>query len=393
MTLTVPTTADIRANLIAQFEAQLGQTVPLLPKSFIAVASAVIAAVYIILYKYTSFVSLQQFVATATINDTTFNGQTISPLKEWGRLIGVGDPIPAVAAVLEIDIVSTTTGTLPAGTQFLRQDTGVVYLLNAAVALVVGTVQGEITAVSDQAGGNGAGAQGNLQVSDTVSFVTPVTGVEPTATVALVVTSGVDAETEESYRQRIIDRFQKRPQGGAYADYEAWGEEPVEISNIYPYTSTNPGQVDVYAESSTEVDGIPTQAQLDLVAASIELDDAGLATRRPANALVNVFPITRTIFDVEIVNLIVDNLAEVQADLSEALTQYFLDREPFIFGISIPPSTNIITQSGVGGVVEDIVTAAAGIFSDVIVKQATITITQYSLGEGEKAKLGTLSYT
>src|SRR5690606_29393047 len=104
------------------------------------------------------------------------------------------------------------------------------------------------------------------------------------------------------YRGRLIRRLQRRPQGGAYADYQAWGEEVPGILNVYPYPSATPGEVDVYVEATVESsrgpDGIPTPAQLAAVEASTEFDEAGLASRRPVNAAVNVYPITRQSFDV-----------------------------------------------------------------------------------------------
>ena len=208
--------------------------------------------------------------------------------------------------------------------------------------------------------------------------------------------TGADGESTEAYRQRIIDRFQKRPQGGAYADYEQWGEEPAGILNVYPYTSECPGQVDLYVEateaSSGSPDGIPTSAQLQEVLDSVELDDEGLASRRPANALVNAFPITRLSFDVQVTGLIVNDLAEVQANIETALTEYFRAREPFIPGLSVPPRKDRITQSGVAGLVEDVVTANNGIFTGASLSSSSVGITAYTLGAGEKAKLGSVAF-
>ena len=90
MSLQTPTTAEISANIIAQLETTLNQTIPLLPKSFLRVLSKTLGAVFILLYKYGGFIFLQQFVATASIKETIINGVTVKPLVEWGRLIGIG---------------------------------------------------------------------------------------------------------------------------------------------------------------------------------------------------------------------------------------------------------------------------------------------------------------
>ena len=398
MSLTTPTTKEIDDNIIAQLEASLNQTIPLLPKSFLRVLSKVLAGVFVLLYKYGGFMFLQVFVRTAAIAETTVNGAQLSPLIEWGRLIGVGDPTAATNAELLIVItVDNQTGTLPAGSQLVGEVNGVTYITLGPVLLNAATVQATVRAVSDQAGGQGEGAIGNLDPGAVLSFANPLANVARSATVVSQSVTGANAEDTEVYRQRIIDRFQKRPQGGAYADYEIWGEEVAGVVNIYPYTSANPGEVDVYAEatvaSSGDPDGIPTQAQLDAVAASIELDENGLASRRPANAFANVLPITRTGFDVTIAGIQqVDNLSQVQADITAGLTEYFLAAEPFIPGLSIPPRKDSITSTAVGAIAEDVVSAAGGIFSTATLEKSTIIISIYVLGEGEKAKLDSVSF-
>lgn len=398
---TTPTTKEISDNLIAQLESTLNQTIPLLPKSFLRVLSKALAAVFVLLYKYGGFIFLQMFVATASIKYTTINGKLVSPLIEWGRLIGVGDPVPATQAELNINItVENQVGSLAAGTQLINSSNGVTYITKTEVLLDAATVPAVIQAVSDQVDGGGAGAIGNLQQGDIVSFANPLANVASDAIVDSQAVTGANAESTEAYRQRIVDRFQKRPQGGAYADYEQWGEEVPGIVNVYVYTSSDPGEVDNYVEatveSSGDPDGIPTGAQLQAVLDSINKDDNGLASRRPANALANVFPITRTGFDTVVSGLTVDNPASVQTDITAAILQFFLDAEPFIDGLTIPPRKDIITRSNLIGLVSGIVSAANGTFDTVTFDLDTAvpsgSLVQYILQEGEKAKSSGTSY-
>ena len=397
MSLSTPTTSEINDNIIAQLEASLNQTIPLLPKSFMRVLTRVLAGVFVILYKYGGFMFLQMFVQTASAKETIVNGKTIIPLVEWGRLIGVGDPVAATSAELLIDItVEIQTGQLLSGTQLVGSDNGVTYITLGSVLLNAPIVQATVLAVSDQLGGGGVGVIGNLEPGAILTFANPLANVARNAVVDSQVVTGADGESTEAYRQRVIDRWQKRLQGGALSDYEAWGEETAGIINVYPYTSDCPGQVDCYCEatvaSSGDPDGIPTTAQLQAVLYSINLDDNGLASRRPSNALANTFPIVRIAFDVRITGLIVDNLAQVQTDLTNTLTEYFLDREPFIDGLSVLPRKDRISNTAVGGIVDDIVNAAGGVFSAAIVSQASINIVVYSLGIGEKSKIDTVIF-
>ena len=90
--------------------------------------------------------------------------------------------------------------------------------------------------------------------------------------------------------------------------------------------------------------------------------------------------------------IVVDNLAQVQTDITAGIVEYFLGKEPFIVGLSVNPRKDTITNSAVAGLVEDIVTAAGGFFTSVVVSQNSIIIDLYFLGIGEKAKSGTVTY-
>lgn len=391
MSLTTPTTKDISDNIITQLQASLSQTIPLLPKSFNRVLAKALAAVYVILYKYGGFIFLQMFVSTASAQVTDINGKKLTPIIEWGRLIGVGDPTPAVNAELSVEItVENQVGSLPSGSQAISSKNGVTYITTADVLLNAATVTATVRAVRDQAGGDGAGALGNLDPGEIITFANPLANVAPDLEVLSTVTTGADGEVVgTAYRQRVIDRFKKRPQGGAYADYQQWGEETPGVINVYPYTGA-PGEVDVYSEvaASIDPDGIPNGATLLAVKENIEFNSSGQATRRPANAWVNSYPITRQEFDVEVSGLVSVNLAQLQADITSALEEYFLAREPFIDGLSILPKTNTITKTAIIGLIDGIVSLDGGSFTTATFELSSGggPIATYTLADGEKAK-------
>ena len=387
MSISTLTTKEINDLIISQLESSLATTIPLLPKSFLRVIAKVIAATITMLYKYGSFMFLQLFVRQSSYSSTVINGQSITPLIEWGRLLIGEDPTPATNAELIIDItVINQVGVLSVGSQLIGPGNGVTYLTLSDVALSAATVQVNIQAVSDEQGGSGAGIIGNLDNGAELTFANPLANISNTATVASTVTQGSDMETEEAYRDRVVDRFQKEPQGGAYADYEAWAEETPGIINAYPYSGDCPGQVDVYLEATTassgSADGIPTQAQLDTALDDyINVDSAGLASRRPANALANTYPISRRGFAVQVVGMAdVDSVASAQTDISDALTDFFLQREPYIPGLSIPPRLDRVTVATVSGIVDDVVSSRGGIFQSVgVTTEDTIALSNSSV--------------
>lgn len=395
MATQTPTTQELSETILGQLEASLEQTAPLLPKAFLRVLAKVLAATYIVLYKYIGFIALQQLVKFASGKETIINGKTVIPLVEWGRLIGLGDPFPAVAAELDVLVtVTNETGTLPSGSQLLGEVNGVTYLTIGAVLLDAPIVTVGVRASEDPNGSGGAGEIGNLEPGDVLNFANPLPNVARAAEVDVLTVVGVDGEDIEDYRVRVIDRFQRRPMGGAYSDYAIWAEGVPGVANAFPYTG-DPGEVDVFVEATTGTDGIPTQALLDAVFDAIELDENGLASRRPANAFVNVLPIIRTGFDVTVVGLTADNLPQIQDDITEAQEKYFLSAEPFIVGLNVPPRLDRLAEVEVSGIVNDIVKAAGGRFQSAsfTLNGQTIPFTFYSLGIGEKAKLVDISFT
>lgn len=398
MSLATPTTQDVSDDIVAYLEASLSQTIPLLPKAFTRVLAKVLSGQVVLLYKYGGFTFLQLFVQHASFDETTVLGKTLRPLVELGRLFGVGDPVAATRAELVIDItVDLQEGQIDAGQQLIRPDTQVIYLVQSAVLLNAPTVQATITAYSDPDGGGGAGAIGNLDVADEVEFANKPANVARVATVASVSVTAEDAETVDEYRARVLTRVQSPPQGGAYADYRDWGISVAGINHVYPYTSDTPGEVDVYVEateaSSGSSDGIPTGAQLDAVEAAIDLDVAGVPSRRPANAAPNVYPITRTAFDVIVTGLDVDDEATVQTEITTGLDEYLRDREPYIVGLSVLPRKDRISEAEIGGIVAGIVAAAGGTAATVSLLLNGVNLNIYTLGAGEKAKLGTPTYS
>lgn len=394
------TTKEISDNIINQLQAALNQSIPLLPKSFNRVLSKAIAAVLVTLFKYADWIGLQQLVASASGQETTILGKKVTPLVFWGELIGAGRPTEATRAEIVVTVtVLNQTGELPTGQQLVGKSNGVTYLSTTSTALDAPTVQIVARAVSDQSGGGGRGTVGNLVDGAAVSFANPIDNVQRDAVVASQAVTGADAEPTEVYRQRVVDRFQKRPQGGAYADYQQWAEGVPGIINAYPYTG-DPGQVDVYAEatpaSSGSADGIPTNAQLEAVLNAINFDDDGLAKRRNASAWPNVYPITRTGFDVDVSGITgVDDLAATRAEVAAAVREYFLQAAPYIPGLSVPPRRDRLTSTRLSAIVEDIVTARGGFFTSArfTVSGTAANLQAYALAEGEKTKASTVGFS
>jgi uncharacterized phage protein gp47/JayE len=397
MALSTPTTESLADNLIAQLEASLSQTIPLFPKAFTRVLAKACAGVVSVLYRYAGRSYLDQYIRYASFEETTVLGVTLRPLVEIARQIGCSDSIDAVQAEHVVDItVLTQVGSLAAQTQLLRRETGVVYLTVAAVPLIASTVQATVIASSDESGGDGGGSIGNLEPGDELQLVNAPATVDSIATVDSTSVEGVDAETEDAYRQRVLDYSQAQPQGGAYADYRVWGSTVPGVANIYPYTG-DPGVMDVYVEATEayEPDGIPDAPLLALVDAAIQLDDAGLASNRPANAAVQTLAITRTEVDVVVNGLTVPTGADeaaIQQLIEDGVDDYLRSREPFIVGLSVLPRQDVVTQGAIAGAAVEIASAEGATVATVEVSVGGVDFTVRVLADGEKLKLGTITF-
>lgn len=391
MSLAVPTTQDVSDTIVAQLEASLAQTIPFLPKTFCRVLAKVLAGVVVILYKYAGFTFLQLFVAHASFQPTTVNGQTVVPLVLWGRLIGVGDPGKATRAELSLSLaVTSITGKILAGQQFLNSATQITYQAITETVITSSPVFFTVRATYDQNDTGGAGAAGNMTAGDTLQVANGPPNAVSTALVVAQTVTGANAESADAYRAKIIRRFQQRPQGGAFADYRLWAEEVPGIVHAYPYRGA-PGVVDVYIEadetSSGSADGIPTGAQLAAVLANINLDQAGVATRRPVSAAPNVLPISRTGVDITISGLSVSDMDTVKDEIQAGADEHLRSREPFIVGLSVLPRLDRVTIAALGGIIDGIVAAAGGTITAVSFSVSGIQQTAITLGPGEKAKL------
>lgn len=372
--MTTPTLQDIANNILADLESEFGTSIPIFAKSVWRIFSYILAGVFIILYKYSGDQYKQRFVQTA--NETY--------LEILGELVGIVRT-PSQAWSGQAQAIATGSGTIPAGTQLRNVATGVVYRLSIPATIASTTTMTLLALTS--------GDVSDINIGDELKFVSPIGGVSQTAIVLAITTQGADKENLEVYRQRVLDRYRKTPQGGALADYEQWTEEGPNVINAYPYSGTMPVHVDIYVEVDNQTDGIPTTPQLTNIYDNyIAVDpDIGLATRKPITDIVTMFQIERIEFDVEIITLDPDT-ATIRDEIESALETYFLRKAPYIQGLTITKDDNI-TNSEVTSVIQEIVSNNEATILNVITREGGTLVDVRGLGRGEKSKLGTVTYS
>jgi uncharacterized phage protein gp47/JayE len=393
------TAAQIKAIIVSQIETSMSTTVPILPKAFIRVIAKVLGGLFVLLYEHIGFMLLQMFVKTATNDPINVSGTIIRPLSEWGALVDINQDAGQAAELYVSISVLTQGGTLNSGTMLLNTSSGLTYIAIGDVSLDSATVYANVRATKN-------GIIGNLDDDSILNFVSPPPSIEKTAVVDSTVTVGVDQEDVEDYRSRILRRWAARPQGGAYADYWDWCMEVTGVKAAYPYSGWDHPDIEgsrsgcdiIFIESKTDEYGIPTLggALLTAVYDNIQMNESGLANRRPINAYLDltfIRPIIRYVVNVTIGELTVEDEATAKTAIEDGLSEFLLDREPYILGLMPPPRKDMVSLAEIGGTAARIAASYGGFFGSI---SATIDgddlAAYYLLQEGEKVRIGTVAW-
>ncbi|MGA4423264.1 baseplate J/gp47 family protein [Ralstonia nicotianae] len=121
------------------------------------------------------------------------------------------------AAPASGNVIATGTNgkVVPAGTVFIRSD-GVQYASTADATITNNVATVPVRATT-------AGLATNATLGQSLSLMTPVSGVQSVATVdADGLTGGTDIEEDDPLRARLLERLRQPPDGGAASDYVQW---------------------------------------------------------------------------------------------------------------------------------------------------------------------------
>jgi uncharacterized phage protein gp47/JayE len=139
-------------------------------------------------------------------------------LQRWADIFLPSGRKAATYAVLAATLSGPAGILVPQATQFSAN--GILFQSLADVTLGGADVD---TPLSVRALTSGIG--GNLDAGTTLSLVVAISGVASAASVTAVATPGVDIESVDSLRDRVLARIRKPPMGGDADDYVAWARE------------------------------------------------------------------------------------------------------------------------------------------------------------------------
>ena len=183
-------------------------------------------------------------------------------LDRHGR-IWIGPKQAATFAEGEIVITGTAGTPVDAGTEVNVGNVRIETLAAATASPGGTTVAARCTE---------PGPQGNLMAGGTATFLSAIPGVNALATIPADWAGGADTEGTESYRDRLLERIRKPPQGGAVRDYIAWAREVAGVTRAWAAQEMGEGTVTVrfVMDDLRPPNSIPTTDDCDLVFAHID---------------------------------------------------------------------------------------------------------------------------
>ncbi len=346
-----PSLPDLIERAAGDVETRLPGTDARLRRSNLGVLSRVHAGAIHGLYGYLDWLAIQLMPDTAEVEY----------LNRWASIWGVTRKA-AVKATGSVTFTGTDGSVIPAGTLLQRSD-AVEFTTDAEVTIAGGSAVAAVTASE-------GGAGGNTSANSTLTLVTPIAGVDSSATVdSGGLTNGADTESDTSLRARLLLRIQQPPHGGAKHDYNAWALEIADVTRVW----ISPNELGLgTVVVRFVVDDHPTSIIPD--AAKVQEVQAHIDTERPVTAAVTAVAPTAVNLDLTISNLSPGTQAvkdAIQAELDDLLR-----RE------AEPGGTILISH------VREAISIAAG-ETDHVLTSPTADITYNT---GEIAVLGTITW-
>lgn len=286
-------TDQIRNDL----QSRLGQDDPLRRSDAEAYARVLSGAVHG-LYGYIAYIALQILPDTADIDQ----------LLRWCSLYKI-DRKQAAVAVGTATFVTTVGAVIPLGTTIKALDGEEYETIVDGIATTTSLTLA-IQAVT-------SGAAGNRLAGQPMTLVSPLAGVNSTAT-GSELSAGADIEDIESLRARLIARIQQPPHGGDAEDYVSWALEVPGVTRAWVYPlEMGPGSVSLRFVRDDDFTPIPDSTEVAAVQAYID-------SVRPVTAKVYVVaPVAQPVnFSIQLS----PNTSDIRASVTAAI-QDFIRRE------------------------------------------------------------------
>lgn len=282
-------------EILSRVEGDIKSTLTIknvLRRSFLGAFSRALAGIGHSLFGYLSFLEKQAFPDTAT-------GEY---LERWSSIWGV-TRIPATFAEFTIDVTGTAGIIVPQGRLFRRTD-GAEYVTKEEVTLDgSGDTLPMIASLS--------GKSSAVDIGTVISIVSPIAGLNSDGEVSSIEIESADTEIDESLQERLVDRIQNPPSGGAAPDYIQWARSVAGVTRAWVSPQAlGPGTVSVFIVTDNEDPITASAPKIEEVADYIE-------TVRPVTADVSVF--TPVLFEIDMTIAIKPNTVAIRNAITQEL--------------------------------------------------------------------------
>lgn len=256
MPWTVPSLADLRRQVRDYVNARLPGADAAIPNSPLRVISDNQAGLAALNFDFLAWIAQQMLPDTA---DREYLDRHAD--------IWLGGRLQATFAGGSVMLSGVEGSTIPAGT--VLSASGATFQTTEPVTLAAVATEAPIEALI-------AGEVGNRPAGARLSLVSAISGVDPNA-IVVSLEGGLDIESDDHLRDRVLERIRKPPMGGDADDYVQWVKSTSIGSAITrAWCAANEmgvGTVTVrfmMDDLRSDVGGFPTQDDLDAVAAHLD---------------------------------------------------------------------------------------------------------------------------
>lgn len=295
MPFIVPTFATIRDALLRDLKNQLPDADTGPDSDYFIRATSVASAVEG-LYQHQAWIVRQIFPDTA---DREY-------LELHARVRGLTRKV-AVAAQGQIRVTGTPGAVVPAG---LLAKLGEQSYLTTSASMVAANGVATVTAIASN-----AGTAGNAQADAGVELTAAPAGVTSQAVIVLM-TGGVDAESDGELLARLLELIRRPPAGGNRYDYRRWALEVPGVTAAYVYPLRRGlGTVDVVITSASVLPSAAT-----IAAVQDYIDDVRPVTAKNSLVLAPTLKVVNVSVAVALDGL---TLADATTQIEAAAGSYF----------------------------------------------------------------------
>jgi len=297
-----PTLTTLIDRIEADITSRLTDDVALLRRALLKILARVWAGAAYTIYGFLDYISVNILVDKAETDWLDRHGFL------WGR-----QRINETFADGDVIFTGTSGTIIPINTKLVRTD-GIEFRTTVADTISGGTVTINVEAIE-------AGADGNTDAGVLLALSSPISGVNDTGEVDTGLDGGVDQETDEELRERILLRIQTPPAGGAAHDYRDVSRQVAGVAEAYVYGNQNvlvatPGHVTVVILGISPK--VPSASLLTDVEDALTDPETGIV---PVTATLHVEPIT--IGQVEMDISIKPNTADLKTEIFNNIDELF----------------------------------------------------------------------